>query len=247
MVDKNDSLLREVDEELRREQMEKLWKKYGNYALVVAALIVLGVGGYKFMESRKIAAAESSGGRFQSAIETLREGKSADAATAFSEIAKSGPQGYAALAKLQLAGSHLKAGKPADALAAYEDLAKSGADPILTGFARLQAATVRAGEADFTEMKNRLNDLVADASPWRTSARELLGVAAMKAGKYDEARKQFEQIMGDRRAPPGVVDRVQTMMGTLIAAELAKASPPTAPSAGAPAAPAGTAAEPTKK
>src|SRR5262245_35720583 len=39
-------IIREVDEELRRERFEKLWRKYGTYALGLAALVVLAVAGY---------------------------------------------------------------------------------------------------------------------------------------------------------------------------------------------------------
>jgi hypothetical protein len=61
MSNESDSLLREVDDELRREQLEKLWKKYSSLILLAAALIVVAVGGYKFLESRRIAAAEAAG------------------------------------------------------------------------------------------------------------------------------------------------------------------------------------------
>jgi hypothetical protein len=110
-------------------------------------------------------------------------------------------------------------------MAAFEEVAEQRWDPLLASFAKLQAATLRLGEADFTEMQNRLNDLIDDKSPWRTSARELLGLSAMKAGKSQEARKLFEQILGDRNAPPNTVDRVRIALGNIIAAEIATSAP----------------------
>ena len=67
MADDRDSLLREVDEELRRDQMNKIWERYSGLIFGVAALIVVGVWGYKFLESRRIAAAESAGAEFTAA------------------------------------------------------------------------------------------------------------------------------------------------------------------------------------
>ena len=55
MVDQRDALAREVDEELRREQLMKLWEKYGIFVIGVVVLIILGIGGYKFVEARRIA------------------------------------------------------------------------------------------------------------------------------------------------------------------------------------------------
>lgn len=226
MVDKNDSLLREVDEELRREQLEKLWQKYGTYAFVFAALIVVGVGGAKWLEAHRLAAAEKAGASYQQAVAAIAAGKPEDAARALNALSAEGPAGYAQLAELQLAGNALKSGNPAEALKIYERLGSDrSSDRLLQGFARLQAASIRMADADFTEMQNRLNDLIVAESPWRANAGELLGLAAMKAGKTGDARKAFEQVMGERNAPQSVIERTRMFMGNLIAGELAKTRP----------------------
>ena len=223
MADSNDNLLREVEEELRRERLEKLWKQYGNYVIAAAALIVVVVLGYKYLEQVRQEAAEAAGAQYAAAMILKSDGKKEEAAKAFETLAKEGPSGYQALARLQLAGLLNEQGKPAEALAVYELLAKDGsADSLLRGFAALQAASLRVGEADWTEMENRLNDLAADDSPWRYNARELLGLAAFKAGKHDEARKILEPLLADEKTPQGVVDRVQVVMGQIVATELAK-------------------------
>jgi hypothetical protein len=83
-------------------------------------------------------------------------------------------------------------------------------------------------------MQNRLNDLAADGNAWRFSARELLGLAAQKAGKTDEARKYFQGLLGDRNTPPGVGERARVMMAMLTEAELSSTAQPSAPGAQAP-------------
>ena len=228
MADDRDSLLREVDEELRREQMQKIWERYSGLILGVAALIVLAVGGYKFMQSCQIAAAEAAGAEFAAALTLSDEKKSDDAAKAFEKIATGGPSGYAALARLHLAGSEAKAGKSGEALATYEALAKdASADDLLKSFAQLQAASLRMGDADFTEMQNRLSLLAGDGSAFKTSARELLGLAAFKAGKMDEARKYLEPLLIDPAASRPIQERVKIVMARIAAAEIATAPAPT--------------------
>lgn len=88
----------------------------------------------------------------------------------------------------------------------------------------MQAASLKIGEAGFTEVENRLNDLAADASPWRAAARELIALAAFKAGKHDVARRSLEQILADRTAPNDVRERAQVIMAEIISAELANAA-----------------------
>lgn len=226
MTNDSDSLLREVDDELRRDQLEKLWKRYNGVILGAAFLIVASVWGYKFMEGRRIAAAEAAGSEYATALKFDSDKKPDDASKAFAAIAAAGPKGYAALAKLHIAGDDLKAGKKAEALAAYEALANdSSSDDLLKSFAQLQAASVRMGDADFTELQNRLTPLSGDSSPFKISAREMLGIAAYKAGKYDEARKYLEPLLIDPNAARGIQERVKIVMAGIAQAELAKAAP----------------------
>jgi len=222
MANQDDGFLRELEEELRRERLEKIWKAYGTYILAAAALIVVGVFGYKYLENRRMVAAETTGARYEGALALAEEGKEGSAAKEFESIAAEGTGGYPALARLQLAGALLKEGKKAEALAAYEALAKEAdADALLRDYAALQAASVRLGEADFTEMQNRLNPLIGDESPWRYSARELLGLAAFKAGNTNEARNLLTPLLVDQKAPQSIVSRAQIILTEIATGELA--------------------------
>jgi hypothetical protein len=223
MTDQRDSLAREIDEELRREQLLKLWEQYGTFIIAAAVLIIAGIGGYKYYEHSRVQAAETAGARFTAAA---REDKKADAQKALEEVASSAPAGYSALARLRLAAAEREAGRTMQAASAFEAIAKeSGLDPLLADYAQLQAAMLRLDSSTWTEMQNRLNDLAADSNPWRFSARELLGLAAQKSGKTDEARMQFQRLLSDRNTPPGIGGRARVMLAMLTEAELANAPP----------------------
>ena len=252
MANQDDGFLREVEEELRRERLEKIWQQYGTYILAAALLVVFGVLGYKYLENRRIVAAQTTGARYESAMALAAEGKEDSAAKEFEIIAEEGTGGYPALARLQLAGALLKEGKKAEALAAYEALANErGADALLRDYAALQGAAVRLGGADFTEMQNRLNPLMGDESPWRYSARELLGLAAFKAGRADEARTVLTALLVDQKTPQTIIERAHIILAEIAAADIAKkASSEPAPASAATAAestPADTAPPSTKK
>jgi len=226
MMDQRDSLAREIDEELRREQLLKLWEQYGTYFIAAAVLIIAGIGGFKYYEHRRIQAAEAAGARFTAAARETAQDKKAEAQKALEEVASRAPSGYAVLARLRLAAADREAGKTAQAAAAFEAIAKeSGLDPLLADYAQLQAAMLRLDSASWTEMQNRLNDLAAESNPWRFSARELLGLAAQKAGKTDEARTQFQRLLSDRNTPPSIGGRARVMLAMLTEAELASATP----------------------
>jgi len=236
MVDRNDSFLREVQDEIRRDQLMKLWERFGVFAIAGVVLLFVGIGVYKWNESSRIAREQKAGESFEAATRLAADGKSEDALRAFDAIAKSAPGGYAALARLRIAAEHTKADKTAEALAAYEALsADSGVDQLLRDFATLQAAMLRLDQADWTEMKNRLTPLIDDKQPWHAVARELLGIAALKAGNSEEATKLFEQLLGDRGATAGLSRRAQEMLAVLTDRAAAKgaAAPPAPASEGA--------------
>ena len=224
MADRSDSFLREVDEEVRRDQLLKLWEKYGVFILVGLVFVFLAIGAYKWRESRQLTLQEQTGVRFEAAARLAAEKKAIEAQSAFAEIAKDGPPGYRALAQLRLASEHAKAGRVAEALAAYETLSADVAvDDLLRDFAALQAGMLRLDQADWTEMKNRLTPLIDEKRPWHAPARELLGMAAFKAGQHEEATKLFEQVLGDRAATAGLSRRAQEMLTVLTDAAAAKA------------------------
>jgi len=222
MADENDLFIRDLKAEVQREQFEALWKKYAVLVFAAAGLIVASVGGYQYWQWSSTKAAQAAGARYEAALALVGENKLDEARPAFQALSEDGPSGYATLSRLQLAGVHLAQGNKAKAFEIYDAIGKaSGIDPLLSGFANLQAASIRADEADFTEMQNRLNALSDESSPWRFTARELLAVSALKAGKREEARKALEQLISDRDAPPAMRERVQILMAKVVTGDIA--------------------------
>lgn len=227
MADQTDHFVREVQDEMRKERLAQLWDKFGVFIIAAAALLILGVGGYKFYEYRSLSTREAAGIEFESAARLAAQGKAQEAHEAFDKMIKTAPPAYGALARLRNAGAYAAEGKRDEAVAAYDAVSKdSGADPLLRDFSTLQAALLRVDSADWTEMQNRLKDLINDGNAWRAPARELLGLAAMKAGNQDEARKIFEQILADTAVPPATAERARILMTVLTEAALTKAAQP---------------------
>lgn len=224
MAEPTDMLAREIDEELRRERLLKFWDRYGTYILAIALAVVVGVGGYKFYESRRAQANVEASTRYIIGLRDFAMNKPGEAQKALENLAANAPAGYAALSRLRLAGYDQGAGNLAEAASAYEDIAKDGSvDPILADYARLQIAMLKLDDADFTDLKNRLTPLAAEKNPWRFSARELLGLAAYKAGLAAEARNHFQRLITDRTAPPGIAERARTMLAVMAQSEQAAA------------------------
>ncbi|MBU2582964.1 MAG: tetratricopeptide repeat protein [Alphaproteobacteria bacterium] len=225
MVDSNESFLREIKEEIDRERIENLWKRYGTLIVGAGALVVVAVAGFQIWNSMQQRAAHEAGAAYEQALNAVFAKNLDEAATKFSEIAKSGPSGYALLAGMQAAATLAEQGKTAEAIAEFETIAKrDGGDQLFKGFATLQAAALRIGDADFNEMQNRLAPLIKDGEPWRFNAQELLAVAAVKAGEFEAAKAGFEKILAEPDVPPAMRQRANLRMLQIAGSDGAAAS-----------------------
>lgn len=250
MAEPTDMLAREIDEELRRERLLRIWDRYGTYILAAALAVVVGVGGYKFYEKRRAEANEAASINYIVGLRDLAMNKPGEGQQVLESLAANAPSGYATLSRLRLAGFDQSAGNVEAAVTAYENIAADGGvDPILADYARLQIAMLKLDSEDFTDLKNRLTPLAAETNPWRYGARELMGLGAYKAGLTAEARNHFQRLVADRTAPPAISERARIMLAILAEAEQANKPEPATekPEPSAKAEPAGKDASPEKK
>jgi hypothetical protein len=229
----SDNIFREVEEDMRREQLARMWDKYGVFVLGAAVAVILVVGafsGYAWWQAKQ---ASENGAAFFQARQQVEEQKYKEAGEALAKLSKDAPRGYRALATLETATVHVKEGRKADAVAAYDSVvADSGADPVLKDFARIQGAALRVDEAEPAEIAKRLGTLDADNNPWRYSARELLALSAYRSGNSAESEKLFTRILSDPLAPAEMRKRAESMLALIVKASAtpdagkASATPP---------------------
>lgn len=214
----DDLIFREVDEDLRQEQLQQLWKKYGVYVVAVAVLIVAGVAGYKGWTWYQARQAANSGARFEAAQQLAQKGREADAIKAFAELTRDGSGGYPVLARFAAAAAKARSGDRDGAVADYDALAETAGDPVLKDLARLKAALILVDTESYQSLKTRLSGITEEANPWRNSGWEILGLDAYREGKLEAAAKAFETISGDLGAPQELRQRADMMLA-LIAPE----------------------------
>jgi hypothetical protein len=230
-------VFREVDEDLRREQLKKLWDRFGPYVIGLAVLIVLGVSGYKLWEYWTLHQAQSTGDRFIAAMDLADQGKNADALTALQGVAGDGTGSYPVLAQFRIASAKADSGDSTGAVADYDAIAaRTDVSPDIRNMARLRAALILVDTASTADINKQIGDLAAVGNPWHNSAREILALSAWRTGDYASAKDYFGQIDADQEAPQDMRDRAQVML-SMIAVRLAATGGGSA-SAATPAAPA---------
>lgn len=211
---------REVDEDVRRDRLVRLWTEYRYFLFALAVLAVAGTGGWRLYGHYRDEAAQAASAKYEAAAQLSRDGKSTEAAAAFDDLSKTAPKGYAILARLRAADARA-ASDPKAAIAAYEALAADpGFDPAFKDFAKLRAAMLRVDSDDPRDFERRFAPLASDTFPYRYQIRELLGLAALKRNAFDTAGNWFDGIVSDPRAPAGVHMRAQALLGLVQSATL---------------------------
>lgn len=205
-------IFREVDEEVRREQLKKLWDRYGNYAVAAAVLLVAGIAawrGYAWWEEKKAA---ETGAAFEVASSLAEAGKRSEAEAAFAKIAADGTSGYRQLARLREAAELAQTDAKA-AIAAYDRIAADGSvGPVLRDLAALRAGALFIDAGAFDEARQRLEPLAAEDRTFRHTAREFLVLAAWRAGDTAAAKRWSDMMMTDTQTPAATRSRVEMLM-----------------------------------
>ena len=208
-----ESLFREVDEEVRQEQFKKLWDRYGNAVLALCFVVVAGVAGFKGWQYWQVKQSETAALTFFEAAK-LAGTKPDDALKQFEAISH---PGYGLLAKLREAGVLAGQGKTEDAVKIYDAVAADGnADPALRDLATIRAGYVLTETLNPDELTARVGGFDQPGNPWRHAAREIIGIAAWRTGAYGLANQTMNTILADAETPGALRQRAQTISQLLI-------------------------------
>jgi hypothetical protein len=208
-------LFDEVDEDVRRDQLKKLWDQYSIYIVAGAFLIIAAVGGwrgYQYLEAKKAAEA---GAAFDRAVELSEANKHAEAEAAFTDLAAKAPAGYRMLARLR-AAAEVASRDPQGAAKMYDDIAADRSVGALEQqLAKVRAAGLLLETSGYASMLARLEPLAAPDGTFRHSARELLALSAWRGGDATATRKWLDLIANDGDTPPSLRSRAEALQALL--------------------------------
>jgi hypothetical protein len=208
-------IFREIDEELRRDNLLKLWKRYGKYVVAVVVLALVVAGGIVAWRNHQQAQRQAQSVRYEAALALLRQGKDAEAAKMFATVGDEGG-GYGKLAMFEAADLASKGGDHKAAVAAYDKIAASSdIDPELRDAATLLSVMNGFADSQPQSVIDRLKPLTESGNPWRPTALELTAAAKLKAGDKPGALDIYKKLADDLTAPEGMRARAAEMAAVL--------------------------------
>ncbi|MEH6632712.1 MAG: tetratricopeptide repeat protein [Halopseudomonas aestusnigri] len=208
-------IFQEIEEDLKRERVEVLWKKYGNWVIGAAVAVVAVTAGIQGWGSYQKSVQSEKSVIFAAAFELSEAGKTDEAHSKLVSLADK-DDGYGTLARFEQARILSDKGDKAAAIKIWDDIAESN-PPIqkLKDVASLLSAMHLVEEGDVADVKLRLAKLSVAGAPFRYSAIELQALVALREGDNAAARTFFQQLADDTETPNGIRGRAAQILESL--------------------------------
>jgi hypothetical protein len=205
----SDSFIDEVTEEVRRDRLFALFRKYG----WIGGLVVLGiVGGAAWSEWQKSQAATRAQAFGDALTEALDLSNPEDRTAALAEITSDGSQ----TGILQLMRASDPETDKAAALAALDALASDASQPqTYRDLAVLRRVIVAGADMPVADRRAALDGIAVAGRPFRTLAQEQLAYLLIEEAKTDEAIAALTALSQDQEAPAGLKSRVRQVIVAL--------------------------------
>ena len=212
----NESFYREVDEELRRDQMKSYWERYGKLAIAGVVLLLAAIGGFIWWQNQQVVKSGERGEQLIAAFDDIAARRKAAAVGKLDALAKSGGEGHRAAALITKADLAIEGGDIKGAAATFKQIAddKGLAQPYR------DAALVRMTALELDTLPpqavvDRLKGLAVAGNPWFGSAGEMVAISYLKMHRPQQAGALFGAIAKDKKLPDTLRSRATQMAGSL--------------------------------
>lgn len=212
----NESFYREVDEELRKEQLTSTWKRYGVLIVLGIVLFLAAIGGYLYWQNRQEQQAGEHAELLTAAFDDIQAKRIKEASEKLDRLVTNGGDGYRAAALLTKADLAIEQGNEAGALGTFKTVAEDGelAEPYR------EVALIRQTALEYDRLQpgvviDRLGKMAAPGNPWFGSAGEMVAIAHLRQQRPQQAAGIFAAMAKEEGLPESIRSRALQMAGAL--------------------------------
>lgn len=207
--------LSEIADDVRKDNLIKLWNKHGRVLIGAAVAIVMVVALSVVWKNYQHSQRNKEADIFLAALESqyINPEKSAEE---LQKLADSAGAGYRTLARFQLAAYNISKNKTDEAVKLYQQIADDGGSKqMYRQLAVVERAMYDMEQGQYDTVRKNLKPFLKDSNPWRASAREIYALASIELGKTDDAREQLEKTVADEKSPPASQARAKQILALL--------------------------------
>lgn len=212
----NEAFFREVDDEVRREQAQRLARRYGVIVAVLVVLALVAFGGTLWWRAHQASVAGERGDQFMAAMASISSGKEDDARKQLTALAGTGAKGYAPLSRMLAADMLIRDHKEREAADTFLKISQDDAVPQpLRDVALIRATTLQFDTLPPNQVIDRLKPLAVTGNPWFGSAGEMTGIAYLKLNQPKQAGQMFVAMTKDQAVPASLRARAAQLAADL--------------------------------
>jgi len=211
----NESFLREVDENLRRDRMRDFAQRYGKWLIAAVVLFLAAIAGWLYWQDRQQQQAAAQSEQLSAIFTDIGSGRLNNAKPRLQALEGAGSDVVRASALLTQAAVALETNDRSTALAKYKALAQAGTPEPYQQLGLVRATALEFDAIKPEEVIARLQPLAKRGEPWFGAAGELTAMAYLKQGQKQPAARMFAAIAADPTAPETLRSRAPQIAGTL--------------------------------
>lgn len=214
--DITETFVREVDENLRRDQLQDFFKAYGNWLIVAVTLFLAASGGFIWWKQHQVKESGAQVEKLAQIYKDIGSGSTSQSPQQLDDLSKNGSKAVRASALFTRAALALQQNDVKLATGTYKTIADDSGlpDPYR------HAALIRQTALEFDQLKPeeviaRLAPLTKPGEPWFGSAGEMTALAMVKQGRRQEAGSMFAAIAKDQTVPEAIRGRATQLASSL--------------------------------
>lgn len=214
--DFEDAFIREIDEELKNEQLKRIWEKYGLFIILFVAAAVTAAVSFESFKAWQDKRNQSFSDTYAYALNLQNQGRYAESLEVLDKLEKSGKAVYSNIAEIQKANIFIEQNKIEEAIAVLENVVNAkDFNPQIKQIAIIKLASYKLDYAPSQEIQELLEPLVKENGVWTNIAKELLAMLAIRDNDIEGAQTLYQEISVAANTPETLKARAQDMLNVI--------------------------------
>lgn len=218
--DFEDAFIREIKEDIKNDNLKKLWDKYGLYIIIFVIVVLTATVSFESIKAWRLKGAQELSNTYAYALNLQNQGKYDESLKILEKIRENNKGIYSDIAEIQISNIMFEQGKNPEGIAILEKIIKDkSANPQIKDVSTIKLASYKLDTAPTDELKAMLNPLVAANGSWSNIAKELLAMLAIRDANIKEARAIYSEIANSENVSESLKIRAQDMLSVLDSAQ----------------------------
>lgn len=214
--DFEDAFIKEIKEDIKNDNLKKLWDKYGLYIIVFVIVVLTATVSFESIKAWRLKSHNELSNTYAYALNLQNQGKFEESLKILEKIQANNKGIYSDIAEIQISNIMFEQGKNVEGIAILEKIVNDNkTNQKIKEVSIIKLASYTLDTAPAKELKDMLNPLIVANGNWSNIAKELLAMLAIRESNIAEARTIYSEIVNTENVPENLKIRAQDMLSVL--------------------------------